>query len=162
VRDNNKDNNFKVTRKNDGSRAKIQFKYVEKGQGVLVQVVHDGKGSSDLEVTGVFLNAHELSRRHVNAEAIRSRTGRKLVFVGLLVAIGLISALALVRNDLNLAVVAGVGCVYLLPIAWTLRSRVPRGLETLEGLLVESGPDYLKNIRAWGKRFMIRARPQSS
>jgi hypothetical protein len=42
-----------------------------------------------------------------------------------------------------------------------MRSKVPKGLETLEGLLVESGPDYFKKIRAWGKRFMTRARPRS-
>ena len=157
LRDNNEPSNFKVTRKSDGSQAKIQFKYVEKGQGVLVQLVHDGKSSRDLEVTGVFLGARELSRKEINVSAITGRTGRTLVFVAMLVVFGLFVALALRTNDVSGWLLPGVLLVYMIPIVLSLRSKVPKGLETVEGLLVGSGPDYLKNIRAWVERRRARA-----
>lgn len=157
LRDNNEPSNFKVARKSDGSQAKIQFKYVEKGQGVLVQLVHDGKSSRDLEVTGVFLGARELSRKEINVSAITGRTGRTLVFVAMLVVFGLFVALALRTNDVSGWLLPGVLLVYMIPIVLSLRSKVPKGLETVEGLLVGSGPDYLKNIRAWVERWRARA-----
>jgi hypothetical protein len=162
LRDNNEHSNFKVTRKRDGSQAKIQFKYVEKGQGVLVQVVHDGEGSRDLEVTGVFLEARKLSRKEVNAATITGRTGRMLAVVGAFVLFGFFVALALANNDVNGALGPGLMEVFLVIVVVTgLKSTVPKGLGTLEGLLIASGPDYLKNIRSWGKRLMSRASPPS-
>jgi hypothetical protein len=152
LRDNNELSNFKVTRKNDGSQARIRFKYAEKGQGVVVQVVHDCESGSDLEVTGVFMRAHELSRREVDVGSIRGRKFRRMFFAVLSVFFGVPCLVLLALNQILTGLTYGTLSAIMFLNALTLRLRVPEGLETLEGLFVESEPAYLTSWRrGWAR-----------
>jgi hypothetical protein len=157
VQENNVPSKFDVIRNDDGS-AEVRFRSVDQNQGVVVQVVHDGKSGSDLEVTGAFMRAPKLSRREIDASALAARRNVMALVVLMMVPYGLLLfQMLLTRNFSNVLAILSMILVMALYVLYAARRPVPKGLETFVEPLslrerkrktwVETIEEQLKKIR---------------
>lgn len=59
-------NQFSIKCSDDGSYVLIQFDYLDQGEGGILQLLHTGKSSDDIEVCGTIKGAGEPDRRSVS------------------------------------------------------------------------------------------------
>jgi hypothetical protein len=129
VQENNAPSQFDVVRNDDGS-SEVRFKYVDKNQGVVVQVVHDGKSGHDLELTGAFMRAPKLLRREIDASAVNSRrTAMAFVAVMMIPYVFLLLQMLLTQNWSNVLGVLLLVLIMALCVPIIARRKVPKGLE---------------------------------
>lgn len=58
-------NQFSIRHSDDGSHVLIQFDYLDQGEGGVIQLLHTGKSSGDIEVCGSIKGAGKPDRRKV-------------------------------------------------------------------------------------------------
>ena len=86
---------FGITHESIDESVLIDFEYLDDGQGAVVQVVHDGLRSSDIEVTGSIKGAARVARKAIarvgSPSMLRPRARRAVALAGsyLLLAFGL-------------------------------------------------------------------------
>ena len=101
VKENKPANNFRISRTDDGAGVKCEFEYIDKGQGVVIQLIHTGKGDDDLEISGTVKgapNGGKLVRKKFDVAAEEATTGMllRLAFggFGLLFVLGIYGILS--------------------------------------------------------------------
>lgn len=127
-------NQFKIIPSQDGAHVLIQFDYLDKGEGGVIQLLHTGKSSDDVEVNGTIKGAGKPNRRMVSIETMR------WVFVSLVFAsFGVMVAILSIPgvNELSIlwkviVLVTTSGIMYLGFGFYLLKKRVPKGFEIFE------------------------------
>jgi hypothetical protein len=66
IGENEKTNNFSLDESADGARFNINFDYIDKNNGIVIQILHTGKSSEDIEFCGKIKEAGEVKRINVN------------------------------------------------------------------------------------------------
>jgi hypothetical protein len=149
---NNEASGFAVSLENDMGSARIEFDYLDREHGAVLQVVHTGKRSEDLDLVGAIKGVETLQCRQVQftkylplptpasfdkkVKAITRRRVRALVYI--LVGIAILSSyiwMGLGSSHRDWWVVV-VGVALALPLLWMglryLSRQVPKGLEIIE------------------------------
>jgi len=83
VAQNNPASNFRISKNRNGS-ASFQFEYMDKNQGAVIQVVHTGTSSRELDVTGTVKGAGNLIRKDLTIQPARLARRQGIVGVGVI------------------------------------------------------------------------------
>lgn len=63
IRSNNKSSNFTLEYFKEDNKVKINFDYLDQNQGVVIQVIHTGKSSKDIEILGDIKGVKSITQR---------------------------------------------------------------------------------------------------
>ena len=58
-------NLFSITTADDQSNITLNFEYLDKDEGAVIQILHTGKSSEDIEIRGTIKGAGKLAQKHV-------------------------------------------------------------------------------------------------
>ena len=135
VQENNSASKFSIST-GPHPEVRCQFEYLDRDQGAVVQVVHTGKSSSDLEIAGTIKEAGKLVRKKLQIQAFRERTQRYIVgasglFLAVfMVCLGLIDVMRTgAITGLVLPAALGAFIAYVSSLGLVRTREVPKGLE---------------------------------
>jgi hypothetical protein len=119
--------NFSVELDKNGTSARIGFDYCDRGQGVVLQVVHTGTGATDIVLEGKVKGA-PLERREIVSPALFVPIKAAIVAgVGMIAVGSMKPQVAIDPLLMTLGVILFLGGVFLAARYW--RARLPSGLE---------------------------------
>lgn len=145
----NEANRFDVAQLEEGNSVKISFDYLDKHEGGVIQLIHTGRGSSDIEILGIVKGFGKPRSRYYYRPAIFELLGRLLPistssdawlfmsrrlmgisgFVGAIVLI----ILAVLTNELTMRIFGLILAVMYGLVGYTFfKRRIPRGFEIVE------------------------------
>lgn len=151
-------NQFSIKRADDGSHVLIQFDYLDEDEGGVIQLLHTGKSSDDIEVCGTIKGAGKPDRCSVpllknltfllpslltkSGSAISLKARRRIIAV-LTFAVPALMGIALFlipeseKPPSNPMLVKGIAFATVLLMYWGLgfyifKRRIPKGFETFE------------------------------
>ena len=84
---NNKVNQFACDRDGNGAIATLGFDFVNPGDGALLQVIHTGRASEDLEVRGTVKGGRLASSGRITPLSPRTRVAMTLTLVGMCIGV---------------------------------------------------------------------------
>lgn len=153
----NEANRFGVLPFEEGRSVKITFDYLDKDEGGVIQLIHTGKGSSDIEVSGIVKGVGKAKSRHTRPQIIeiigkilpapkpsKAQTLRARRIIGITlfgVAIFLVvvaftttkTVTTTVVEELLIRIFGFIGALLYVYMGYMLlKRRVPQGFETVE------------------------------
>lgn len=147
IKENNTANKFRVEVVNSKS-VKILFDYIDKGEGGVIQLIHTGKESTDIELTGSVKGSGKL--RSSYGYGLLAKIGKKLfgppkkkkerpaqqrraIGIFLLIYSIFMIIVAITAEELVNRIVGGIFVLILFYLSYYMfKRRVPRGLEIVE------------------------------
>lgn len=155
----NKTNKFEVEVLEDGKKLAINFEYVDKNEGIIIQIVHTGKTSQDIKVGGTIkgvgkickceasspLNANPIMRffnkvlKKVVIERDKKRKSWVIVILSLVLFVFSISSTTrvdvLIENKVAGILTAIMAVIYLIIGLSIAKRRIPKGFDSFEEIL---------------------------
>lgn len=150
-------NQFSINYSDDGSHVLIQFDYLDADEGGVIQLLHTGKSSEDIEVCGTIKGAGKPDRRSILmvmnlqfplpsslAESISpislKEMRRGIVFATFVAPVILVVAMFLTLEPTNPTQIPAEGIVFATTVLlmygglgfYVLKRRIPRGFEIFE------------------------------
>ena len=143
-------NRFDVLPFEEGHSVKITFDYLDKGEGGVIQLIHTGKGSSDIKISGIvkgvgkpiprstrplplifeMIDRIMPTRKSSKAQSLRAR--RLMGTVLFVLAIAMV-VLAVVEKDLSTTILAFIFAAFYCGMGYTFfKRRVPQGFEIVD------------------------------
>jgi len=119
----------------DQSQAQLDFEYIDKDQGAVVQILHTGKSSEDLEIRGTIKGAGKLTRVPImHPHFVRDTLWLTMITVASAIAFlayGISQAQELFVVVSSFAAGSAIGIVsgY---VTRFYRSRIPKGFDSFE------------------------------
>ena len=138
---NSSSSQFETELVNDRKSAKLDFAYLDKGQGAIVQIIHTGIKESDIQIVGDIKSVKEIKKKDAPIPSIRSKREGGSFIVAALVALSLPGVMLYkstspIEPSIVLFVAVGFflfyGIFFLAHAISLLRSGLPNGLEAFE------------------------------
>ena len=143
-------NQFSIEPCDDEMCVLVRFDYLDHNEGGVIQVLHTGKGSSDIEVCGTIKGAGKLERRKMPGlrrllypfSSLRARSSRRM-FAALIFVMPVLAAAVILLTpetqqpqtiSLSTKVIASLVIIalYWAPGFYIFRRRIPKGFKAFE------------------------------
>ncbi len=141
-------NQFSIRRSEDGSCVLIQFDYLDQGEGGIIQFLHTGRSSGDIEVHGTIKGAGKLNRcfvpifpilRILSILLLSSPKTKRWTFARFLFIVPVVATVVIFLTPVfeDLMLVKGIFVGALFFTYWgtgfyMLKRRIPKGFEIFE------------------------------
>ena len=138
---NSSSSQFETELVNDRKSAKLDFAYLDKGQGAIVQIIHTGIKESDIQIVGDIKSVKKIKRKDAPLPSIRSKREGGGFIVAALVVLSvpgfvLYKSTWPIEPSIGLFVSLGLfllyGMLFLTQAISSLRRGLPNGLESFE------------------------------
>lgn len=135
--------NFSIQPIDDGTSCRLAMDYCDRGQGVVLQVIHTGTGAANIELSGVVKGSRSLNKR----EPLPSRP--QPLGAGILLGGAMIAVAYMKPNGPADPFMTALGALLLLAVTFVSGkqwlNRLPGGLETFDE--VSFGLQSAANLR---------------
>jgi hypothetical protein len=144
----NEANRFDVVQLEEGSSVKISFDYLDKHEGGVIQLIHTGKGSSDIEVLGIVKGVGKPRPRYYRPAAFeildrllptskfskaQPLRARRLMGISGLVAAIVMVIVAITAEELLTTIFGSILALLYGYMGYTsFKRRIPSGFEIVE------------------------------